>query len=256
LRRQAALDDVVVEVAAREVSVGNRTEERVAANVVAAFLRDDVHAHAAGRGLGAHRARLKRHLLRHAVVEVRQRAAVRTHRVQFHSVNLRDGLKPVRAVRSDPDLLDSRRAANVLSARDDAGERGADVPHHPSARQHVEEVPIDDLLLHRALHVDERRLAGDGNGLLERSDLHVAVDGGDRVGLQRDAIALEGAEALERKRDGIDAGTQIDDLELTLAVADNRSGPLDQRRAGGLDGHAREHGSTVVLDDAGDGALG
>jgi hypothetical protein len=159
-------------------------------------------------------------------------------------------------VRRDPDLLDPRRAADILPACDDARERGADVPHHPAARQHVEEVAVDDLLQHRALDVHERRLAGDGDGLLERSDFHVAVDGRDRAGLQRDAVALEGAEALERKRDGIHARTQIDDLELALAVAHDGSGSLDQRRAGGLDGHAREHGSAVVLDDAGDGALG
>ena len=256
LRRQAAPDDVVVEVAAREVPVGNRAEERVASNVVAAFLRDDVHAHAAGGGFGAHRARLERHFLRHAVVEVRQRAAVGAHRVQFHSVDLRDGLKRVRAVRGDPDLLDARRAADILTARDDARERGADVPHHPSARQVVEESPVDDLLLHRALHVHERRLAGHRDGLFERPHFHLAVDGGDRVGLQRDAIALEGAEALERKRDGIDAGTQIDDLELTLAVAHDAPCPFDQRRAGRLDSHAREHGSAVITDKAGDGALG
>ena len=70
----------------------------------------------------------------------------------------------------------------------------------PAARQVVEEVAVDDLLLHRALHVDERRFARDRDRLFERAHFHLAVDGGYRTRLQRDAVAFERAETLQRKR--------------------------------------------------------
>ena len=64
----------------------------------------------------------------------------------------------------------------VLPARDDARKCRADVPHLPPARQVVEEVATDDLLLDRALDVDQRRFASNTdrfcNGRRHQFNIH------------------------------------------------------------------------------------
>ena len=81
-------------------------------------------------------------------------------------------------------------------------------------------VAADRRLPPDALHVDDRRLAGDGDRFRERADPQIRVDrGGERAG-QLDALALDGAEAGQREGDGVGAGPQIDDAVLAGAVGD------------------------------------
>jgi len=47
----------------------------------------------------------------------------------------------------------------------------------------------------RALHVDDWGLAGDGDGLFERSNAHVGIDRCDERAGELDAFALDGGEA-------------------------------------------------------------
>ena len=57
----------------------------------------------------------------------------------------------------------------------------------------------------------------------------------------------------ERERHGVDAGPQLGQPVLAAIVGDGRADLLDERRAGGLDGDAGQHGARGVADDAGDG---
>ena len=45
----------------------------------------------------------------------------------------------------------------------------------------VEDVAVDDGLHPRALHVDDRRLAGDGDCFFQAADAHIGVDRRDEV---------------------------------------------------------------------------
>jgi hypothetical protein len=47
----------------------------------------------------------------------------------------------------------------------------------PAGRQLVDELAIDDALPRHALDVDDRRLAGDRDGLLDGPDAQLGVDG-------------------------------------------------------------------------------
>ena len=54
-----------------------------------------------------------------------------------------------------------------------------------------ENVPADDLLRPRALHVDDRRLAAHRNRFLDRADRQFGVHGRHEVPRQLDAFALD-----------------------------------------------------------------
>src|SRR5437870_3903336 len=82
----------------------------------------------------------------------------------------------------------------------------------------------------RALDVDDWRLAGDGDGFLERADSQIGVDRRDERAAQLDAFALHRTEAGQRERHGIDARTEIDDSILTCVVADDRANFFNQHR--------------------------
>ena len=118
-----------------------------------------------------------------------------------------------------------------------------------------EHIAVEDGLHARALHVDDRRLAGDGDGLFEVADAQVAVHRRDEVATELDAVTLDGREPGQRERHHVRAGTQIDDSILARVVADNGADLLDQDGASGFDRHARQHGAGRVFDDPGDGGL-
>src|SRR5207253_2197011 len=93
-----------------------------------------------------------------------------------------------------------------------------------------------------ALNVDDRRLAGDRNGFRYTADFQLGVDRcGERAG-QLDALALDGAEPRQHERDGVLAGSEIDDAVLAGAVSDGGADTLDERRARRFHGHAWEDG--------------
>ena len=92
--------------------------------------------------------------------------------------------------------------------------------------------------------------AGHGHRLFERADFHVRVDGGGEVRRQFEAVALEGLKSRQRERDGVGAGTQIDDAVRAFAVGDDRARFFDEHVARRFDRHAGQHRARRVLHDA------
>ena len=91
--------------------------------------------------------------------------------------------------------------------------------------------------------------------LFERADAHLDVDGcGQRPG-EDDPLAPDGVEPLEREGERVGARRQADDPVSSGAVADRGAALLDQDRAGGFDGDARQHGAGWIPDHAGDRGL-
>ena len=114
------------------------------------------------------------------------------------------------------------RADESLAVEVDAGHEAGAALHRPRRRQHVEHLPVDDELILRALQVDDRRRARDGDRLFERADLEVGVHRRGERALQDDAFAPNGLEAGQREGDGVGAGPQADDREAARAVGDAR----------------------------------
>ena len=105
-----------------------------------------------------------------------------------------------------------------------------------------------DLAL-RALHVDDRRLAGDGDRLLHAADAQLGVDGDDSRSADdltpsRFTVAKPASVNVTRVR----ARPQILDAIPAGAVGDRGADFLDQRWTGGFDGDTGQHGSRVVPD--------
>ena len=119
------------------------------------------------------------------------------------------------------------------------GNQGLDAVDVPRGGNGGEDVLADRLLRPRALDVDDRRFAGDGDRFLERADFQVAVDRRDERARQLDAFALDGAEARQRERHRVGARPQVDDAVLAGVVADDGADLLDQDRARGFHRDAR-----------------
>ena len=141
------------------------------------------------------------------------------------------------------------------SLRAHPGDQRGDAGRVARHRDRGDDVLADRLLNFHALHVDDRRFAGDRDRLFEGADFQVAVDGGDEGASQLDAVALDGAEARQREGDRVGAGTEIDDAVLAGVVADDRADFFNQHRAGRFNRYAGKHATGGVLDDAGNGGL-
>ena len=103
-----------------------------------------------------------------------------------------------------------------------------------------------------ALRIDDRRLAGDGHGLGDRSDPQRDVDLSHRVETNR-LFADDRLESGQLGADVVDRRRQVGDAEHPLRVGDG--GELAQRfRAGDGQRDAGQHGAAGVRDSSGDGA--
>ena len=150
-----------------------------------------------------------------------------------------------------------RRGArrHVVRVGDDAGHHDDQRVVAAHGRDRLEDVAAQHRLSPGALHVHDRALAGDGDGLLERADPHLGVDRrGERSG-QLDAFATEGAEAGQREVDGVGAGPEILDAVLAGAVADGSADFLDEGRTARFNGDAGENRARRVSDGTGDDGL-
>ena len=116
-------------------------------------------------------------------------------------------------------------------------------------------IPVDDGLHSRALDINDRRFAGDRDGLFERADSKLDADRGDEVTTQLDAFTFDGVETRKRERQRVGAGAKIDDAILTGVVADDRARALDQDGTCGFNRDTRQHGAGRIPDHAGDGGL-
>ena len=101
------------------------------------------------------------------------------------------------------------------------------------------------------LHVHDRRLAGDGDRFGERADLQLRVHR-DRAGPgQFEAFAFHRTESGQREGDRITPRPEVHDLVLARVVGDDRPHLLNQGRARGLNGDARQHPTGCILHNAG-----
>ena len=154
-------------------------------------------------------------------------------------------------MRGDIGLLHPLRSADVGLRLCDADERRAHRLNVASAGRHgVEELLRQHLLGDGLLHVDDWRGGRDRDGFLDRPNGQLAVDRRREVRRQLDAFALDRRKPGKRKRDGVGAGTQIEDLVLSLCVSGRGAHLLDERGARDFDGHAGQDGATCVFDDA------
>ena len=110
-------------------------------------------------------------------------------------------------------------ADTAAGAEDDARLQRGEVDAEAAGRDRVDDLLGDDFLHAGAADVDERRLAGDGDGFGDLADLHVGVDGDDAGAADFHGVTLEGVEPLQREGDRVVAGHELDDLELARTVA-------------------------------------
>jgi hypothetical protein len=109
----------------------------------------------------------------------------------------------------------------------------------------------DQLTAGARLDVDDRRLAGNGDRLLDGADPQLDVHGGYATSRNLEPVAFDGAESRQRERQVVRAGPQVDDLVLPGAVGDDGADLLDERGAGCFDGDAGEDGTGRIPDDSG-----
>jgi hypothetical protein len=192
---QAAIADLVGQVVALQVVVGV-VREQVGLEGVAAVLRNQIQLHAAKLALGAAAAQLDVDFVGVGGVDVKT-AAGALGRVVPHPV-LQQPLLALRAAVNDhPERLLALVAADVLEIRrdDDARRQGAVGGDALVGRQHVEHFAGQHPVLDDVVDVHRRRRAGDGDGLLDGSDLHVCVQSRGEGRGQLDPVALDRAES-------------------------------------------------------------
>ena len=223
-------------------------------DLVATRLRNDVHHQAGGFGLTESTGRRERDFLRVAdISNVGRRLSAAWRVADVQAIHPHPAL--VRAPAMNRKLRRHRACGRVV----DVGEHARDHRHHRSVIALVGDRP-DDVVIDRhlapcALHVDDRRRAGHGDGLRQRADFHLGVHRGGERSRQLDAFTPIRAEPAERERHGVGSWPEILDTVLAGAVGDGAADLFNQRRAGGLDGHAGQDGSRRVFHDARDHGL-
>jgi len=158
-------------------------------------------------------------------------------------------------MRAHVGLFHALRTTNVGSTQLHAGDDCADRLHVAGRWQRVDDVAIEHLRALRVLHVYERSLAGHRDAFFERTDAKLDVDGNGCIARKFDAVTNERGETRQRERHLISAGSQIDQRVATGFVADDRPCLLDEHRACGFHGHARQHRTAYVANDTGNRAL-
>ena len=188
--------------------------------------------------------------IRHVVLISRHPAAP-DRRAHVHAVDLNVAFAAAaaargeevvggRGARAETGSLDARHAGQVVAVAAGGGQRS-----HELVAQHL-------LPAGAGLHVHHRRRAGHGDGFLDAAHAHITVDGGDTAAAQLDTRSRNRRESLQRKRHGIGARAQIDDLILTTVIGHRRARFFDQRRTRRLNRDPRQHRARRVADDAGE----
>ena len=124
----------------------------------------------------------------------------------------------------------------------------------PSRRNGVEHLTRHHGSLRDRLGVDDGRLAGDGDGFLDRADLQLSVDRGGEIGGQFDPLPPDRAEAGQCKRHDVRAGTKILHSVDPGGICHASARLFDEHRARGLDGHTGQNSPGIVFDRPGDAA--
>ena len=142
-------------------------EPELAALLVAALARDHVDADPAARRLGAHAAGLVHHLLVGQVVVVALDGAVAADAVHVLAVDLDGHLRRAHPVHRHVGLLRRGGQPHLGPVHLDAGDELRRRLQRVAGRDGVENLAVEHLGPRRRLHVDQRRLARDGDRLLE-----------------------------------------------------------------------------------------
>ena len=125
----------------------------------------------------------------------------------------------------------------------------------PDARKRSHGLVVERDLAPRALHVDDRRFASDGNGFLHAADAQLGVDRDDTGPAHDLTLTSHGREAREAERDRVRAGLKILDAIPAGAIGNRCADFLDQRWTCGFHSDTGEHGSRVVPDGASERGL-
>jgi len=236
-----------------ELRVRVAAEERPV-DRVASIPQHEVDVHTVGRRFRRAVPEIDRHFLGAGGIGDEHAAAPL---VGFEPIEQRFRVAHPAAVHLQLDVGLTLAAAHVLgvagSHRDPRGERGKCL-QRLVGRDRIERLPCDLPPRRGVLHVHHGALPRNGDGLLERSDAQIGVDGGSEAGRQLDTFTLERAEGGERERHRVNARRQPDDPVLPFSVGDGAADLLDERRTRRLDGDAREHRSGGISYSAGDAA--
>ena len=148
------------------------------------------------------------------------------------------------------------RSADVLPHTGDEHRRCQRREAHEVAigRQHIHDFARRGRQLHRALSVDDGRLAGHRDRLFYGPHSQVGVDVRRETGRELDPFTLDGAESCKRERHTVGAGTQIDDRVSPLTVCHDGSSFFDEGRARCLDRHTGQDRARRIAHDAGNRA--
>ena len=101
----------------------------------------------------------------------------------------------------------------------------------------------------RRRRLDERRLAGDRDGFLQRRGRHLQVDRRGLADQEVDALAIHGAEAGQRSGDPVRTDTRGDAIDA--AGIGHRLELVAGSLVDGHNGHTRQHAAGGVRDGAG-----
>ena len=230
-----------------------RTFERVAT-----ALRDDAERGAADFDLAQPAGGRRHDFLRvRNVGDVGRDAAAAEARARVQPVHLHAAfvVAPARAAEHGHlrRHLDVRRAA---SDRDDAGNQQRRRGPRACRRDGGQHLVADGRLSSNALHVDDRRRAGHRQCFGDSANSEVGINCRVERTRELDAISLHLVESRQGERHRVGSRWQIDDTEEAALVTDGGANFLDERRARGLDGDARQCRTGGISGRSGDRCLG
>ena len=254
-RRGAAILQPLRELVLLEPGLAE-AEVLLPAQRVATLAADHVDPHAAGRGLGRDAARLVDHLLvGEMVVVVLVRPVVPGAHDEL-AVDGDRGLPDAHAVDRHVGLLRRGRQADLRTVQLDPRDQLRGRLQVVAGGDGVEHLAVEHLDAAGGRDVHDRGLTRDGDRLLESADRQHCVDRGHETGRQVLILDQHGRESGQGERQGVRAGTQVDDGVATRPVGNGDTTPLDQRRARRLDGDAGQDATGVVGDLPDDLAAG
>ena len=165
-------------------------------------------------------------------------------------------LRTAGSVHREVGLLHRLRSADVGSRQRHTDDELSDGLEGVRVRDRVQHVARQYVRPHVALHVDDRRFAGDRHRFFDGADTHVGVDRRGEVRGELHPFLLHRRKTGKAEREDVHAGAEV--LDFVSAVRVGCRGPdlLDQRRAGGFDRHSGQDGAGRVSHNARKRALG
>ena len=251
----------IVEVARLRPCAG-RTGECRTTEVVATRFRNDVEGWSAAVGLphSAGDGHLQLLCVREIVGKTRDAAAVE-RRPDVHAVDLDRSLVAASPPRREEEI-DRRsghrhRRIHVEGHRLNAGHHGQDVAVCARCGNGREDrIRKHDLSFRARLHVDDWRLAGDGDRFSHGPDAQVRVDRRHAGSRQLDALVPDCRKPRQPERHGVGSRREVDDPVLAGPVGHDTSRFLDEHGTRRFHSYARQDAARRILHDARQCGLG